>query len=152
MQYDPKGSQAKELNHAVAYFLAKDMQPYYTVEKPGFQKMIAKLNPRYKLPSRKYFMHQEISRLYNQVKETVVEPNCLFFCYNRLVDQQGNAPVLELYSSFHWFHLGTSVNLPWDRALVWRSYWREYSWIYQWHIGQLETFNWEASPYYNGQW
>ena len=39
--YDPKGAQAKELNHAVAYFLAKDMQPLYTVEKPGFQKMIS---------------------------------------------------------------------------------------------------------------
>ena len=72
--YDPKGSQAKELNHAVAYFLAKDMQPLQTVEKPGFQKMIAKFNPRYKLPSRKHFSHQEIPRLYNQVKETVVNP------------------------------------------------------------------------------
>lgn len=81
--YDPKCSQAKELNHAVAYFLAKDMQPLYTVEKPGFQKMIAKLNPRYKLPSRKHFSHQEIPRLYNQVKETVVNPKLSqidFFC------------------------------------------------------------------------
>jgi tRNA (cytidine32/guanosine34-2'-O)-methyltransferase len=43
-RYDPKGSQAKELNHAVAYFLAKDMQPLQTVEKPGFQKMIAKFD------------------------------------------------------------------------------------------------------------
>ena len=61
--YDPKGAQAKELNHAVAYFLAKDMQPLYTEEKPGFQKMIAKLNPRYKLPSRKHFSQQEIPRI-----------------------------------------------------------------------------------------
>ena len=72
--YDPKGAQAKELNHAVAYFLAKDMQPLYTLEKPGFQKMIANLDPRYKLPSRKHFSQQEIPRLYNQVKETVVNP------------------------------------------------------------------------------
>ena len=72
--YNPKGSQAKELNHAVAYFLAKDMQPLYTVEKPGFQKMIAKLNPKYTLALRKHFSQQEIPRLYNQVKETVVNP------------------------------------------------------------------------------
>ena len=36
--YDPKGAQAKELNHAVAYFLAKDMQPLYTVEKTWVSK------------------------------------------------------------------------------------------------------------------
>ena len=33
---------SQQLNHAVGYFLAKDMQPYNTVEKPGF-KVIAKL-------------------------------------------------------------------------------------------------------------
>jgi len=27
---------AKELDHAFSYFLAKEMQPFYTVEKPGF--------------------------------------------------------------------------------------------------------------------
>ena len=39
--------QAQQLNHAIAYFLAKDMQPFNTVEKPGFKAMVAKLNPRY---------------------------------------------------------------------------------------------------------
>lgn len=85
--YDPKGAQAQELNHAVAYFLAKDMQPLYTVEKPGFQKMIAKLNPRYKLPSRKHFSQQEIPRLYNQVKETVVNPKLSQIDFFFLVQQ-----------------------------------------------------------------
>ena len=36
--------------------------------------MISKLNPRYKLPLRKHFSQQEIPRLCNQVKETVVNP------------------------------------------------------------------------------
>ena len=44
-QHLSPGAQAKELSHAVAYFLAKHMQPMYTVEKPGFQKMIAKFHP-----------------------------------------------------------------------------------------------------------
>ena len=42
MHYDPKSVQAQQLNHAVGYFLAKDMQPYNTVEKPGFKAMVAK--------------------------------------------------------------------------------------------------------------
>ena len=74
MHYDPKSVQAQQFNHAVAYFLAKDMQPYNTVEKPGFKAMVAKLNPRYKIPSRKHFAEQEIPRLYNSVKETNVTP------------------------------------------------------------------------------
>ena len=66
--------QAQELNAAVAYYLAKDMQPYRTVERPGFRKLILKLNPRYQMPSRKYFSQQEIPRLYTKVKHTVVNP------------------------------------------------------------------------------
>ena len=32
LQYDSKSVQAQQLNHAVAYFLAKDVQPHNTVE------------------------------------------------------------------------------------------------------------------------
>ena len=39
-----------ELNRAVAYFITKDAQPFYTVERPGFRAMVAKLNLLYKLP------------------------------------------------------------------------------------------------------
>ena len=70
-QHLSPGAQAKELNHAVAYFLAKHMQPMYTVEKPGFQKMIAKFHPTVGTSSPR----ESISpRLYNQLKETVVNP------------------------------------------------------------------------------
>ena len=74
MHYDPKSVQAQQINHAIAYFLVKDMQPYNTVEKPGFKAMVAKLNPRYKIPSRKHFVEQEIPSLYNTIKETTVMP------------------------------------------------------------------------------
>ena len=67
--------QAQELNAVVVYYLAKDMQPYYTVERPGFRKLIFKFNPCYHMPSRKYFSQQEIPRLYTKVKESVVNPN-----------------------------------------------------------------------------
>ena len=66
--------QAQELNAVVAYYLAKDVQPYCTVECPGFRKLILELNPRYQMPSRKYFSQQEFPRLYTKVKDTVVNP------------------------------------------------------------------------------
>ena len=58
----------------MGYYLAKDMQPYNTVERPGFRKLILKLNPRYNMLSKKFFSQQEIPRLYTKVKESVVDP------------------------------------------------------------------------------
>ena len=36
-KFSPTSSQAVELNKSVAYYLAKDAQPFYTVERPGFR-------------------------------------------------------------------------------------------------------------------
>ena len=65
--------QAQELNAAVPYYLAKDIQPYHTVELPGFRKLILKLNPHYHMPSRKYVYQQETPRLHKKVKDTAVD-------------------------------------------------------------------------------
>ena len=46
------------------------MQPFYTVEKPGFKQMM-KLDPKYALPTRKYFSQTEIPTLYTQVMQSV---------------------------------------------------------------------------------
>ena len=47
--------QHKELTQAIANHIGKDGVPLSTVERPGFKHMIHKLNPKYDLPSRKYF-------------------------------------------------------------------------------------------------
>ena len=66
--FSPDSSAAREINHAVAYFIAKEMQPLSMVDKPGFRHMVHKLNPRYQMPSRKHFTEYEIPRMYNEVK------------------------------------------------------------------------------------
>ena len=73
-KYNSNSPQALELNRAVAYFIAKDAQPFYIVERPGFRAMIAKLNPRYELPGRKYFVEHQLPQLYNEVKTKIVIP------------------------------------------------------------------------------
>ena len=50
------------------------MQPYNMVEKPGYKSMVAKLNPQYKILSRRDFAEQEIPHLYNSIKETTIMP------------------------------------------------------------------------------
>ena len=73
-KYPPQSPTAVELNSAVTYFIAKDMRPVSIVEKPGFQHMVSKLNPRYQLPSRKHFSDYEVPKLYNHVRDVIVIP------------------------------------------------------------------------------
>ena len=75
--YPSKSTEATTLNRAVTYFITKDMQPVYTVERSSFKFLVSKLNPRYNIPSRKHFTEVEIPRLtlrlYTEVRETVVK-------------------------------------------------------------------------------
>ena len=59
-KYSPDSAQAKELNCAIAYYIAKDSMPIGIIERPGFKNMLLKFNPRYQIPSRKHFTDYEI--------------------------------------------------------------------------------------------
>ncbi|XP_051771149.1 E3 SUMO-protein ligase ZBED1-like [Ctenopharyngodon idella] len=69
--YGPSSHRAKEINHAIAYYIAKDMIPIHTVGKPGFQKLMKTTVPLYKSPSEKFFSKTELPRMYNSLKEEV---------------------------------------------------------------------------------
>lgn len=43
--YEANSKKAKELNRSVMRFLAKDMLPFYAVEKPGFKQLLHHLDP-----------------------------------------------------------------------------------------------------------
>lgn len=62
---------AKNYTLSVAKFLATTMQPYNLVEHKAFTDMVNLFNPRYKLPSRKYFSKNEIPKLYNDTVEKI---------------------------------------------------------------------------------
>ncbi|KAJ4944601.1 hypothetical protein JOQ06_013144 [Pogonophryne albipinna] len=49
------------------------MVPIYTVEKPGFINMIKVLDPRYVLPSRKFFSEVTLPQLYNSTRQRVAK-------------------------------------------------------------------------------
>ena len=62
---------ASVITDAVAYFIAKDMQPVSAVECLGFRSMFKVLEPRYEIPSRKTFTQRVLPALYVKVKESV---------------------------------------------------------------------------------
>ena len=73
-KYDPKSQRVQELNCAIALYIAKDMQPFHTVERQRFREMVHAFDPKYELPSRKYFSTTETPKLYMDIKESIVKP------------------------------------------------------------------------------
>lgn len=67
--YDKKSKRWKELTDALSYYLAKDMMPLYSVEKEGFNYLLHKFDPRYTMPSRKYFTKTAIPQMYQECRE-----------------------------------------------------------------------------------
>ena len=71
------------LTQGVTYWLAKDSQPEYTVEKPGFKHMLKGFNPRYECPSRNYFSRVAIPKLfaetYGKIKHTLSSSEVGYF-------------------------------------------------------------------------
>ncbi len=65
-KYDRKTKRWREVTDAVTYCLAKDMLPLHTVDKRDFRRMVEALDPRYDLPSTKYFSKTAIPSLYDQ--------------------------------------------------------------------------------------
>ena len=61
------------------------MQPFHTVEMQECREMVHAFNPKYELPSRKYLSTTEITRLYMNMKESIIKPavqNAQYFSAN----------------------------------------------------------------------
>ncbi|XP_019715163.1 zinc finger BED domain-containing protein 1-like [Hippocampus comes] len=64
--YDRKSKRWLDITNAITIHLAKDMVALNTVEKEGFKQMIRTLDPRYEVPSGKYFGQIAIPNLYEK--------------------------------------------------------------------------------------
>lgn len=65
----PLDKQTEEkFKNAIATWICKDMQPYRSIEKPGFKQLMNTLCPNFKIPSRKYFSDYKIPKMYDEIK------------------------------------------------------------------------------------
>ena len=68
----PKSSSRnKTITDAVCYFLARDMQPYDTVNDAGFRHMLKILEPRYVPPDRKTIATNYMAKMYELEKQRI---------------------------------------------------------------------------------
>ena len=143
-KYTADSAQAKELNRAVTYFIAKDSMPISTVEKLGFKHLLLKLHPRYQIPSRRHFTDHEIPRLYSHVKDNIVavslKESIFFAATTDLWTSGSHHPYLTLTVHF--------ITSNWEL----KSYCLDTTAMYEDHTGQnitdavLDIFeNWKLS-------
>ena len=69
--YNKGHPEARKITLLIGEMMALDFQPFSIVEDTGFTALINHLDPRYKVPSRKYFSTTLIPEMYDQAKEKV---------------------------------------------------------------------------------
>lgn len=71
-KYSFDSQKAKTLNRKVGVFIAKDLRPLSIVDNLHFREFVRELDPRYSLPTRKYFSEKVIPQLYSEVKDKII--------------------------------------------------------------------------------
>ena len=90
--YPRNSARLKILNDSVCYFISKDMQPYQTVNDPGFRAMLNAFDPRYVPMDRKTLATNYIPKLYDREKERIC---------NKLSDVGYYALTADIWTSRH---------------------------------------------------
>uniref|UniRef100_A0A8C2FJ66 HAT C-terminal dimerisation domain-containing protein n=1 Tax=Cyprinus carpio TaxID=7962 RepID=A0A8C2FJ66_CYPCA len=67
----PCSARAKSITNGIAVYMCKGIRPYSEVEKEGFCFLMNILEPRFDIPSRKYFAEKMIPALYDQTSAKV---------------------------------------------------------------------------------
>ena len=62
---------AQKITRLIGEMVVVDCQPFSIVEDEGFVKLVKELQPRYQIPSRKYFSTTLIPQMFEKYKETV---------------------------------------------------------------------------------
>ena len=69
----PNSERAKRITKSIASFIALDLRLHSVVENVGFQMMVFTVEPRYKIPSRRYFTDIAIQMLCSETKTEVLD-------------------------------------------------------------------------------
>ena len=97
-KYERKGKKWKELTDAVTYYIAKDSLPVYSVEKPGFKRLLNTMDNRYEVPGRFYFTRTAIPALYATTRDTVKQELSTIKYFSATTDlwsSQGMVPYIS---------------------------------------------------------
>jgi hypothetical protein len=69
--WDIDSAEAPRVHEAIGRMIALDVQPYAVVENRGFKRLVEVLEPRYVMPSRKFFSEKVIPEMYDSARANV---------------------------------------------------------------------------------
>ena len=69
--YDINDKRALAISERIARMIALDLQPFSIVEDRGFKELVLYFDPRYTMPSRKYFSETVIPGMYDRCENTM---------------------------------------------------------------------------------
>lgn len=72
-KYKRDSTKWRTLTDSVTRYIAKEMQPLNTVEKPAFKSMLQTFDKQYELPKKTYISQTAIPSLYNKVKDDILK-------------------------------------------------------------------------------
>lgn len=96
---------SKAINDKVMEFIALGDQPFSVVEDPSFRKLIAHLEPRYTLPSRRFFSDVSLPALYDIVAthiHNLIDNNGLHVSFTTDIWTSDVSPVSMLSLTAQW--------------------------------------------------
>ena len=73
--WEMDSAEANKIHIAIAKMMALDIQPYSIVEDVGFKYLVGLLEPRYIMPSRKYFSEKIIPDMYITIRDFHLSDN-----------------------------------------------------------------------------
>ena len=71
--WDINDSHSQAITKKIVKMIAADNQPFSIVEDQGFIELMAHLEPRYLIPSRKYFTQEALPKFYTNVRSSIAE-------------------------------------------------------------------------------
>jgi len=69
--WDINDSRSQAISNKIVKMMASDNQPFSIVEDQGFIELLAHLEHRYLIPSRKYFTQEALPKLYDNVRSSI---------------------------------------------------------------------------------
>ena len=109
-KYERTTRRWREITDSVTYCISKDMFPIYTTEKVGFRRLVETLDPRYEMPSAKYFSNTAIPALFEKTRERVVAEVTSARYYSSTTDMWTSS-TMEPYLSYSIHFIDSDWNL-----------------------------------------
>lgn len=109
--FESSNQRYQTITDAITQFLCKDNVAFNAVSRPGFQKLINVLEPRYKIPSKTTFSKNKVVKLYDSTRESVMEELSSIGFFSSTTDMWSSHSLIPYMGyTIHWIDSDWNLN------------------------------------------